>query len=175
MTETTIVNLFAGPGAGKSTIMAELFALLKWNKVNCEMAPEWYKEQIWDNNTNIDQIYIFAKQLRRLQKLVGNVDIVITDSPLLMSLIYDVDQNWSFGQLVRDKFHLYNNVNFFLNRTKKYNPAGRLQTEEEAIAKDQEVRKMLELDSTLNFVDVEACSQGAAEEIFEYLKDWKMI
>ncbi len=60
-----IVNLFGGPGAGKSTMAAGLFSELKWRGINCELATEYAKEKVWEESYAIfeNQIYIFGKQL----------------------------------------------------------------------------------------------------------------
>ena len=81
-----IVNLFAGPGAGKSTIAAYVFARLKMAGVNCELAPEFAKDKVWEHNqTALDnQIYVFAKQYYRITRCADQVDVVITDSPVAL-------------------------------------------------------------------------------------------
>ncbi len=35
-TDTTIINLFGGPGCGKSTLAAEIFSILKKNGISIE-------------------------------------------------------------------------------------------------------------------------------------------
>jgi len=50
-----LVNLFAGPGTGKSTTMAGLFSELKFMGVNCEQAPEFAKEKVWEGSLDILQ------------------------------------------------------------------------------------------------------------------------
>ena len=45
---TLVINLFSGPGVGKSTTAAMVFAKLKMNGVDCEMALEFAKEKVWD-------------------------------------------------------------------------------------------------------------------------------
>ena len=139
--ETLVVNLFAGPGTGKSSTMAGVFSELKWRGVNCEMAPEFAKEKVWEESTKIlgNQIYIFGKQLHTLHRVMGKVDVVITDSPLLLSIIYGPHEGPCFINLVHDVFQRFHNYNFFLRRHKAYNPSGRLQNEQEAIELDHKI------------------------------------
>lgn len=147
--KTIIVNLFGGPGSGKSTTAAGLFHMLKINGVNCELVTEFAKHITWkeDFNTLKNQIYVFAKQHDRMFHLKDKVDVIITDSPIIMGLSYC---NWdlmsrSFEQLVVDEFNRPDavNVNYFINRVKEYNPSGRSQTEDEAKEKDVEIKALL--------------------------------
>ena len=133
MKKTIIINLFAGPGAGKSTLMSGLFYKLKTDGYNCEMATEFAKDLTWEKrfNTLEDQIYVFGKQQHRIYRLIGSVDIIITDSPILLSYFYGPD-NPELRGLVLSEFNKYENINFYVHRVKKYNPAGRSQTEDEA-------------------------------------------
>jgi len=99
-----LINLFAGPGTGKSTTMAGVFSELKLRGVNCEMAPEFAKEKVWEKSVNIleNQIYVFGKQYNTIHRLLGQVDIIITDSPLLLSSIYGTNETKLFHQLPND-------------------------------------------------------------------------
>ena len=46
--------------------------------------------------------------------------------------------------MVVEAYHTFNNVNYFLQRTKKYNPKGRLQTEPDAKELDIRINSMLD-------------------------------
>lgn len=129
-----VVNLYGGPCSGKSSMMAGVFSELKWLGINCEMGPEFAKEKVWEESFKIlgNQIYVFGKQLHTLYRVVDKVEVVITDSPLLLSLIYGHNEGVAFKNLVIDVYKRFNNFDVFLRRAKRYNPAGRLQTEEEA-------------------------------------------
>lgn len=151
MSETLIVNLYGGPGSGKSTMCAAVFAELKWLGINCEMALEFAKEKVWEGSLNLldDQLYIFGKQNHKIHRLLGKVDVILTDSPLMLSMIYaktndDQRPHHPFNQLVMSEVKKLNRMNFFISRKKPYNPKGRLQSEEKAIKLDQEIFSMLE-------------------------------
>lgn len=144
---TTIVNLYGGPGTGKSTTAADLFALMKWMNVNVELVGEYAKDVTWEGRDHLfkDQLYLLAKQNRRLQRLVGKVDYVVTDSPLLLNKAYVPEDYFpeTYKRFVDDLFDSYDNVNVFLKRDKPYHQVGRRQTETEARAIDDQVLGLL--------------------------------
>lgn len=131
---TLVVNLYGGPGTGKSTTAALTFGILKQIGMNVELVTEYAKDRVWDEHFSIfsNQIYLFGKQYHRLHRLLNKVDIIITDAPLLLSLYYGTNVPASFRQLVMDTYSSMRNLDIFLRRVKPYNPAGRMQTEQEA-------------------------------------------
>lgn len=162
MKKTLVVNLFAGPGTGKSTTMAGVFSELKWNGINAEIAPEYAKELVWEDRgkTLSDQIYVFGKQNHQISRLQGEVDVVITDSPIVLSLIYKpTDMTESFEKFAVDVFKQQNSLNIFLKRFKKYEPKGRLQTEEEAKKKDDEIKKLLD-DQEIQYIEFDSTREN---------------
>jgi len=143
--KTIVINLYGGPGSGKSTIMAGVFAELKFRGINCEMAPEFAKEKVWEGSLDIlgNQLYIFGKQHHTVFRLLGKVDVIITDSPIILSLYYGKNCSDTFKKLVLEEFNKLNNINIFVDRIKAYNPKGRLQTEDEAKQIDKELLSIL--------------------------------
>lgn len=143
---TLIVNLIGGPGSGKSTTGAATFAMLKWAGVNAELVTEYAKDLVWGRTTETlgNQIYIFGKQYHRLWRLLGQVDVVVTDCPLFLSMYYGEKQSDAFRTLVLETFRSMDNITFYLNRVKPFNPAGRLQSEEKALDIDQRLYDMLD-------------------------------
>ena len=115
MKEALVINLFGGPGCGKSTTMARLFADLKTRGYNVEMVSEFAKDLVYEQRqeTMKDELYIFAKQHHRLFRVIDKVDIVITDRPILLTNIYaslylpDDDFNSDLKRLVRKITNLY--------------------------------------------------------------------
>lgn len=140
---TLYINLFGGPGTGKSTTAALVFGLLKMHKINAELVTEFAKDLVWEEriNTLKNQLYITGKQCHRQERLNGKVDIVITDSPLLISCVYTNDDNYK--QTLLNKHNEFNNLNIFINRSKTYQKIGRSQTKEEAIKIDKKIIELL--------------------------------
>ena len=146
MAETIVVNLFAGPGSGKSTMATGIFSELKWSGVNAEYVSEFAKDLVWEGRykTLSNQLYVFGEQLHRIERLMGNVDVIITDSPILLSLIYKPEGFSShFDSLVLETFTKYRSINYFLTRLKVYDPRGRMQTADEARTVDEVVLNTL--------------------------------
>ena len=104
-----VVNLFAGPGVGKSTTAARVFAELKLKGVNCEMALEFAKDKVWEESfkTMDDQIYIFGKQFHKIWRLKDKVDVIICDSPLPISIVYDKENSEPFHKLIMEQFNKF--------------------------------------------------------------------
>lgn len=142
---TLVINLFSGPGVGKSTTAAMVFAKLKMNGIDCEMALEFAKEKVWEESfkTMDDQIYIFGKQLHKIWRLNNKVQVIICDSPLPNSIVYDKEDSEPFHALVLEQFDKFNNRNFFIKRGTDYVENGRLQTLEEARKIDEKVLSIL--------------------------------
>jgi len=143
--ESLVINLFAGPGTGKSTTAAGLFHRLKSSNTNCEMALEYAKDKVWEGSIDLlsNQIYVFGKQQHRIHRLLGKVSVIITDSPLLLSIHYGKGQSNTFRDLVLEQHHSMKNFNVFLLRNKPYNPSGRLQSENEARKMDEDIETLL--------------------------------
>lgn len=144
---TLLINLFAGPGSGKSTAAAGVFSLLKIHNVNCELVTEFAKDLCWEQRDVAlkNQYYIFGKQYHKILRLIHQVEVAVTDSPLLFSLIYGklLGNAPSFYETVESAHNTFNNMNFFLERVKEFNPSGRLQNEEEAKDLDRKIKEML--------------------------------
>jgi len=142
-----IINLFAGAGAGKSTTAASIFSELKWRDINCELVTEFAKDLVWEERfkTLENQIYVFGKQLQKINRLNNKVDVIVTDSPLLLSIVYKPENlSDNFNKLIYEIFTSFNNINYFIERRKKYNPKGRMQDEEGAKQFDITVKNVLD-------------------------------
>ena len=145
------VGLFGGPGTGKSTMGALLYAHLKKDHVNVEFVQEYVKSWAYEKRvvSSFDQVYLLAKQIRMEDLVLRNgVDYVITDSPVGMSTCYA--QNYGFkewkslvevAKAFEDK---YPSLNIFMDRgDMEYQSHGRYQTKQEAIEMDEIIMKHL--------------------------------
>ncbi|MBD5560933.1 MAG: AAA family ATPase [Clostridia bacterium] len=137
-----VVNFFGGPGSGKSTAAAALFAELKIRQISCELVTEFAKDLTWEDNrlALTVQPYVFGNQYYRMVRCAGKVDVIITDSPLLLPIIHNTDARCGpqFNAMAEAAYCSFNNLSFFLERPELYESSGRRETEEEVerLAKD---------------------------------------
>lgn len=173
---TEIINLFGAPGSGKSTTRAGIFHRLKLLGYNCEEVPEFAKDLTWEERKMAlaCQPYIFGKQLRNMERLVGKVDIIITDSPLLLSYYYGKKYSKDkypveFYRSIYEISTKFGGQNYFLRRDKPYNPTGRNQTEDEAREIDKEQYNLLR-DLNIPFKEFKG-NESALYEIIHDMMD----
>ena len=96
--------------------------------------------------------------------LYGKVDYIITDSPILLSPVYEKFYNNGFSMIedaalkFLQKAHNNNveHINFLLERKKKFNPEGRYETEEQAKEVDRQVKLFLD-DNNIKYENID-CS-----------------
>ena len=165
---TQIINLFGGPGTGKSTIAALVFGELKKKGYEIELVTEYAKDKVWEESykTLENQIYVFGKQLHRIWRVKNKVNFIITDSPILLSIIYDKEKNDNLKRLVLDVHNNFNNINILIKRDTIYNPNGRFQNEIEAKLIDKQIINLLKNDS-IDFHEINITN--AVEEIINII------
>lgn len=120
---------------------------LKRKHVNVEYVPEYAKGLTWEERIhNEDQDYIFAKQNKHMKRCAKHVDVIVTDSPLLLSLYYGRDMPDFFKKWVLYRYNEYTNLNYLIVRGNDipYIKIGRTQTEEESKEIHGEVKKILD-------------------------------
>lgn len=142
-----VINVIAGPGAGKSTLASALYHEAKRRGWNVELVTEVAKDLIWEGRTTAlgNQAYVFGRQIQRLHRLDGHVDYVITDSPILLSAIYapaDYPKEWE--TVVVELWKRYNNIVAFLERGPWFDNRGRVHNLQESLEIDQRIAVFLD-------------------------------
>jgi hypothetical protein len=147
-----IINLYGGPGTSKSTTATGLFNKMKKAGYKCEYVHEYAKDLTYKQSWKVleDQGYLFSKQHHKLWILKDSVDYIITDSPLLLGLVYikgnSLYDTKEFKDYVRSIYKAYDTIDVFLERNIEVHPYqtyGRSQTLEEAIKKDAEIKSVI--------------------------------
>lgn len=163
-----VINLFGGPGSGKSTLQAGLFYEMRKRNLNVEHIAEFAKDMVWEERYNAftDQLFILANHHRRLHLLDGKVDYVVTDSPILLTNMYMYQDPRPYASklydLVIDIHHMYDNVNIFINRKHSYVELGRNQNESEADIISANTKQLL-LDINADFIEYDSIHVNPAE------------
>jgi ABC-type cobalamin/Fe3+-siderophores transport system ATPase subunit len=174
--KTTVVSLIGGPGCGKSTLASLLFYKMKLKNLNCELINEYIKEWVYaeiNPNGVFNQLFISANQFRKESLLFNKVEYVITDSPILLGIVYDYhyNKNYEILNVILEyiKIAKENNVEykyFYIKRSTKYNEVGRFQPEQEAIEIDELILKTLKaLDIQYEIVDLENASDDILKKL----------
>ena len=146
---TVVVNMFAGPGAGKTTCAWEVASALKKKGLVVEYVSEVAKEYVWDNNTEIldgsvkNQRRLLEEQDKRVQRLLGKVEVIVTDSPILLNSIYVKEPDEIFNKEVIGRFKKQNNFNVFVERGKKFETEGRIHNYDESLKIDTQIQNLL--------------------------------
>lgn len=174
---TKIINLFGGPGIGKSGVAAGLLYELKRRHINCDAPYEFPKLLAWDSNESAikDQLYVIANQHRGIVKSWGKVDYIILDSPILLSLIYksyydgiEYPSNLyteSFDKMVLDIHSKYDNLNILLKRgVGEYNQKERYQNLNESIKLDFMIQQTLDVNN-IPYIEIEVGDNTLSEII----------
>jgi len=169
--KTLVLNLFGGPGTGKSTTAAGVFHQLKLQGVNCEMALEYAKDKVWEDSGHIldNQLHVFGEQFHRIWRLLGKVDVVVSDSPLLNSVLFYKDENPHFRDMVVFEHARLRNLDVLLERTKEYNPKGRLETEDAAKALDAKIKGILD-DRSAFYINIPANAEAVDQIVGHVLR-----
>lgn len=171
MKNTLLVNLYAGPGAGKSTGAAYIFSKLKMAGIDSEYVSEYAKDRVWQGDQFVlqhCQLYVTGKQCLKVARLLGKVDVIVTDSPIAIGAMYTDEKPYQDVCLYEAKKYK-NTFNIFINRQKKYNPNGRNQTFEEAKAIDQKILNFLD-SNNIGYVIADGTQEGYDYIVQEIIK-----
>lgn len=145
-----VVNAFGGPGSGKSTACMDICQQLKKLGYNAEYVQEYAKELVYDKNWELldgseaHQFEILKEQVHRMDRLYGQADFIITDSPILLNSIYNQELTAAYSGMVQELHGQYHNFSFFVERDREsFQQEGRIHNLEESIVKDKEIQTLL--------------------------------
>lgn len=168
---TRVINFWSGPGGGKSTTKAGTFFALKCAGLKAaqieEYATERSFEQDWETLSN--QRAVTWEQDARQRRLLGKVNWIVTDSPLVLGCLYAQGDyvNPSFYEEVWNLYNSYENVNIWVDRVKPYELYGRHHSELEALELDKQLRDLI--DGRIHFTT--PGDANAPERVMAFLRE----
>ena len=153
--KTLCVNLFGGAGIRKSTIACTVHGLCKIHGITSEYTGEYAKDMAWEGRLElkVNQMKVFGEQHHRQWRLDGQVDVIISDSPLLLSSVYRTSDTL-MDALIMQEYNKYDNMNFYLKRQSNYIRRGKKETKNQAIKIDQKIFYMLK-DKHISFETID--------------------
>jgi len=95
------------------------------------------------------QFDILKEQVKRINRLYGKVDFILTDSPVLLNNTYlnedkSTNDYVAYCENVKKIYTLYDNFNYFVERDKSaFEEEGRIHNLEQSIVIDDELKNTL--------------------------------
>lgn len=147
---TSIINLWAGPGVGKSRTAAGLFNLMKTRGHKVELVTEVAKFYTYERNLSaLKDSFLLMSRQEYVQKIIADngVDWIITDSPPMLGLAYapkvDLPALHKMAEHFRGRYTNYD-VCLVRDTSRPYEQYGRNQTLPEAQALDVRIHELFE-------------------------------
>lgn len=134
---TLNINILAGPGVGKSVLAAQIFVDLKMQGVHAEIVGEVAKELLYDNKLHLTpQHKILREQYKRMARMQGKAEVVVTDGPLALSMAYQKNEadRLRVEKRIRGWTAHWRTLNILIYRDldSSYQAEGRYQSKDEA-------------------------------------------
>lgn len=156
MIKTKLIELYGGPGSGKSTLAAHVFSELKYRKKSVELVREYPKERLWagfEVNSKVQPV-MHGVQFEREYAVIGNVEWVITDSPITLCGLYyqyydNSDALLNFISHHQKRYDSIMNVERYrvlVKRVKEYDRNGRNESLSQAKEVDEMIKAAVDFD-----------------------------
>ena len=178
--KTIVVSLYGAPCTRKSTTCAKVFSRLKEEGIlEVEMSLEVAKTFVYDGR-RVDpymQYILFGEECKNQSRLFGAVDVACIDSPLGMIGFYN-EHYYGSKSLCEPCREFYQKgikdgvtfLNFFLPLGNKYNPKGRFQSHQQALAISDELQVWLDREG-YTYEILAGTEKQKVERILEKIKE----
>lgn len=157
---TIVINFFGGPGSGKTTCALEVTSELRKKGIEAEFVGEVAKELIYDGKEKlldgsfVNEVSILAEKFRRINRMYGQVDVIVTDAPIRQSIIYSKENLETLNTISDFLSEKFNNFNFFVERgNNQYQNRGRIHSYKESLRIDGELKEYL-TDKCITFTPI---------------------
>ena len=138
---TLLIDIYGGPSSGKSTTSLALTSLLKLyldqysgSTMRVEYVSEAAQGFVWESGSLMlaNQARLFGEQFRRLERLRGKVDIIVSDSPLWLCAYYgrpDLYPQPAWSEVIRAHYQHFAVLPILVNRVGRFETEGRVHDE----------------------------------------------
>lgn len=172
--KTLLINLFGGPGAGKTVAAMELAVGLKKLGYEVEYLPEYAKQLYYEDQKEMldgsleHEIEIISEIYNRLMIYNGKVDVIVSDSALLQSVNYvkTMEAKKAMLDVAYDYHRQFRNINYFVARNHNFKEEGRVHSLEESLAIDNEIYNFMEEIEAIDIIDDRNDKQSINRQIF---------
>ena len=141
-----VINCLGSPGSGKTVAATSLFAALKKQHLDVIYVPEFAREKVVEGNMMAlsNQHFIFANQQYRIFSAYKHASLAVTDSPILLGIIYN-PVHPDLHTVIHREHQRYNNLNIMmeLDTAHPYSMVGRIHDQTESIAIQRNIFNML--------------------------------
>lgn len=178
---TIVITMLGASGIGKSTNAALVFGELKRKLQSVELVREFVKEWVWAGKKvgPFGQSIIYGQQIDRESSLYNKVDFIVTDSPLILCPVYQMHYEGHdsikypiFKDLETAKSMNVHHMNFFLKRTKPFNPNERYEDEETARLIDKKLESFL-IYNNIDYIVVDCPEDNVVKFVLEKALEYK--
>ncbi len=146
------INFYGGPGVGKSSLAAKVYAeLSRASVVSIELVQEFCKQFAYEGKKLdvFDQVYTFGAQLWSEHRLFrAGIDVIVTDSPVLLQCVYTAILDEKIAdhliQIGLNFEEQHRSLNFLVQRKIPYRRQGRFENESDLQKLDERIAKAIE-------------------------------
>jgi predicted ATPase len=143
-----VVEIYGGPGTGKTTFSAELYGALKRTGLHVTLVTEEATTCIQANDMVglTCQAYLLGASARRLRQVATSYDVVVMEAPLLLNPVYDRDRSPALRALAEEEHRRYRNLPLLLSPLprEQFTTAGRVHDADSAATQHQAIETYLE-------------------------------